>query len=161
MNQVSRTRLFKKGDACAVFGGAVLWAALIPVVSLLAGCRPVVTTGGDIPVTTERLAGRHLVDIHRELSWTFSDTAVVIQNQGEPIPPDLTQELLGDWPTAQRIEATWRFDKNTNTLRLTDAKADGKDIGAEIIVPIQPAGQIRFNLGTRQYNVFRDSTNVP
>lgn len=155
MNEISSFRAIPMKPYTTLLLGAV--AAL----SLLVGCRPTPTTGGDQPVTTERLTGRHLVDIRRKVSWTFSDTEVVIQNQEQPIPPDVVHELLGNRSTPMRIEATWRFDENTKTLRLSDAKADGTNIGVELSIPIQPAGQVRVNLGTRQYNLFRDSDNVP
>jgi len=118
-------------------------------------------TGGDDPVTTERLTGSRLVDIHQDLSWTFEDTTVVIENRDQLLPQDLVQELLGGGTAPKRVEATWEYDEKSGVLRLSDAAADGYKIARELIIPIKPAGQVRVNLGSRQYNLFRAKTNDP
>jgi hypothetical protein len=125
------------------------------------GCQPAPTTGGDSPVTTQRLTGSRLTDIRRDLSWTFDDTTVVIENRGQPIPPDLVHELLGNSSAPKRVEAVWRYDENTGMLHLSDATADGEEIATELVISIKPAGHVRVNLGGRQYNLFRVSTKNP
>jgi hypothetical protein len=127
----------------------------------LVGCQRRPTTGGDIPVTTERLTNTRLSDIRQELTWKFDDTTVVIENRGQPIPPDLVQELLGDGSVPKRVEAAWLYDEKSGVLRLSDATADGHKIARELVIPIKPAGQVRVNLGSRQYNLFRVKTNDP
>jgi hypothetical protein len=86
---------------------------------------------------------------------------VVIENRGQPIPPDLVQELLGDGSVPKRVEAAWLYDEKSGVLRLSDATADGHKIARELVIPIKPAGQVRVNLGSRQYNLFRVKTNDP
>jgi hypothetical protein len=112
-------------------------------------------------VTTQRLTGSRLTDIRQDLSWTFDDTTVVIENKGQAIPSDLIQELLGTRSAPNRIEAEWRYDEHTGMLRLSDAKADGEEIATELVIPVKPAGHVRVNLGGRQYNLFRMKTKNP
>ena len=142
---------------------SIVVATLGAVASLavILGCQRTPVPGGDSPVTTERLVGSNLVDIRDGPSWTFSDSVVVIENKDQPIPPDLVQDLLGTRTTPKRIEATWRFDDKMNMLHLSNAKADGMTIGSEIGVPIQPAGHVRVNLGSRQYNLVRNGAKAP
>jgi len=128
---------------------------IVACLALLIGCQRAPSPGGDSPVTTQRLAGGRLTDIRDELSWTFRDTGVVIENNGQPLPSDLIRELLGDQSAPKRIEATWRFDEKVNMLHLSNAKADGENITTELSISIEPAGHVRFNLGNRQYNLFR------
>lgn len=127
--------------------------------TFFAGCQHAPTTGGDSPVTTQRLTGSHLTDIRENLSWTFSDTTLVIENKDQAIPSDVVQELLGDRSLATRIQATWRLDEKTGMLRLSNAKADGDDIATDINIHINPAGHVRINLGSRQYNLSRSTKN--
>ena len=103
---------------------------------LLVGCQRATSPGGDSPITTQRLAGSRLTDIRDELSWTFRDTGVVIENNGQPLPSDLIRELLGSQSAPKRIEATWRFDEKVNILRLSNVKADGENISTEL--PLSP-----------------------
>jgi hypothetical protein len=135
----------------------------------LGKCENSPTTGGDIPVTIERLSGNRLTHIHSNLSWTFNDKVVQIENAGDsnavenkrqPIPPALVQELLGNQSTPTVIIASWELDEKAGLLRLFDAKADGQAINKKISVTIKPAGQVRVNLGNYQYNVFRNNSKV-
>ena len=41
-------------------------------------------------------------------------------------------------------------------LVLSQITADGEDTQAEAVLPIEPAGAVRVNLGDRQYNMFRE-----
>lgn len=134
---------------------------VITGLTLLGGCQRPPTTGGDSPVTTARLTGSRLTDIGQNLSWTFDDTTVVIENRGQPLPQDFVQELLRNDTAPIRVEAVWRYDEKSSVLRLSDATADGQRIAAELVVPIEPAGHVRVNLGKRQYNLFRVKTNDP
>jgi hypothetical protein len=125
------------------------------VCAFLVGCRHARAPGGDSPVTTQRLTGTRLTDIREDLSWTFSDTVVVIENKDQPIPADLVQELLGNRSTPTRIEGTWQLDEQAGVLHLSDVKADGENIDTELAIPIKPAGHVRVDLGSRQYNLLR------
>ncbi len=112
-------------------------------------------------MTVERLIDTRLIDIHRPLSWTFTNTTVVIQFEGQPIPSDVVEALLGPGSTAVLIEASWQLDENAKTLCLSDMKADSESMDKEVTIAIAPAGQIRVNLGSRQYNMSRDRTKSP
>jgi hypothetical protein len=135
--------------------------AVITGLAFLGGCQRPLTTGGDSPVTTARLTGSRLTDILQNLSWTFDDTTVLIENKGQPLPPDLVQELLLNDTAPNRVEAAWRYDEKSGVLRLSDVTADGQKIATELVIPIKPAGHVRVNLGNRQYNLFRMKTNNP
>lgn len=145
---------YKIQNIALVFG-------LIMGVAVLLGCYRPPMTGSDDPVTTERLTGSRLVDMRQDLSWTFDDTTVVIENRDQPLPQDLVQELLGDRTAPIRVEADWEYDEKSGVLRLSDATADGDKIAKDLAIPIKPAGQVRVNLGSRQYNLFRVKTNDP
>ena len=134
---------------------------VIACLALLIGCQRATSTGGDSFITTQRLAGCQLIDIRDKLSWTFSDSGVVIENNGQPLPADLIRELLGNQTAPKRIEATWRFDEKVDLLRLSNATADDESVATELSIPIKPAGHVRVNLGTRQYNLFRSGTTAP
>lgn len=129
--------------------------------ALLVGCQRPPTIGGTSPVTTQRLTGSRLIHIRQDLSWTFDDSTVVIENNGQSLPPDLVQELLGNGTAPKRLEAAWRYDGKAGVLHLSDATADGQKIATKLVIPITPAGRVRVNLGSRQYNLFRVKTRNP
>jgi hypothetical protein len=124
------------------------------------GCGRV-PTGGDTPVTVARLTAVRLTDIQRNVSWEFSDRLVTIENQGQPIPVDVVENVLGDTRTCTRIEADWQLLEQAGVLQLSQRKADGENIAGHIAVPIRPAGHVRVNLGGRQYNMFRGEGRQP
>ena len=130
--------------------------------AFLAGCGGTSRSiGGNSPVTAQRLAGARLTDIGDDVSWTFTDSLVVIENKNQPIPSDLAETLLGGQSMCQRIEANWQLDEEISVLRLSSMKVDGKDAGKELAIPIMPAGYIRVNLGSRQYNVSPGEAKLP
>ena len=133
--------------------------SFVAAFAFLAGCQHAPTTGGDSAVTTQRLTGCRLTDFRENLSWTFSDTTVVIENKDQAIPSDVVQELLGDRSLATRIQATWRLEEKAGMLRLSNAKADGDVSATDITLRISPAGHVRVNLGSRQYNLSRVTQN--
>lgn len=128
-------------------------------IALLVGWQRQPETGGDDRVTTERLSGSRLVDINKNLSWTFDASTVVIENRDRPLPQDLLKELVADGTTPKRVEATWKYDEKLGVLRLSKTMADGNKIDKDSVFPIKPAGQVRVNLGNRQYNLFRDAND--
>lgn len=140
---------------------AVIVSGIVAGSVFLVGCQGAPAPGGDSPVTTQRLTGSRLTDIRQDLSWTFDDTTVVIENNGQTLPSDLVHELLGSGSAPHRIEAAWRYNEHTGMLRLSDAKADGEEIATELVIPVKPAGHVRVNLGGRQYNLFRMKTKDP
>ncbi|MBW1641517.1 MAG: hypothetical protein JRJ76_01635 [Deltaproteobacteria bacterium] len=128
----------------------------------LFGCGDTPTsTGGDTPVTTQRLTTARLTDIREGLSWTFADSVVVIENKGQLIPSDLVQTLLGGQSTCKCIEATWQLSEKSGLLRLSSMKVDGEKTDTEATISIKPAGHVRVNLGIRQYNVFPNEVKEP
>jgi hypothetical protein len=60
--------------------------------------------GGVTPVTTQRLSGTRLTDIREPLSWSFTNSTVVIEHEGQPIPADVGDALHGDGSAPVRIE---------------------------------------------------------
>ena len=86
---------------------------------------------------------------------------MVIEHEGQPIPADVVDALFGDGSAPVRIEASWCLDEFAGTLRLTGMKTDQASIDKEVFIPIAPAGRGRANLGSRQYNFFRDRVNDP
>ncbi len=134
--------------------------ALLAMSVLMPGCQasssPRPPTGGDSPVTAQRLSESRLTDIHEPLSWRFDNSVVIIDYEGQPIPMDLVELLLAEQTTPVRIEASWRLDEAAGTLHLSDLRVDEESIDREVTIAIAPAGHVRVNLGFRQYNVFRD-----
>lgn len=130
--------------------GVVVWAVAVALAGVV-GCRPA-TTGGDIPVTDDRLRDCRLVGLQRDVSWTFVGGDLVIDNGGRPIPEDVVGEVLGPRPAPSVIEARWKLDAPAGVLRLSDVKVDGEAFTGTPCVPIRPAGQVRITLGRRQYN---------
>ena len=143
------------------WGESSIGAILAGFLVLSAGCGDVRTTGGDTPVTAARLTAMRLTDIRRNVSWTFSDHFVTIENQGQPIPVDVVKLVLGDTRTCTRIEADWQLLEQAGVLQLSQCRADGESIAGDIAVPIRPAGHVRVNLGERQYNMFRGEGMSP
>lgn len=135
--------------------------AVITGLAFLGGCHRGPTTGGDSPVTTARLTGSRLTDIGQNLTWTFDDTMVVIDNGGQPLPPDVVQELLVSNTAPNRVEAAWKYDEKAGLLRLSDVTAGGQKVATERAIRIKPAGHVRVNLGSRQYNLFHDDQQFP
>ena len=106
------------------------------------------------PVTVERLKDSRLVYIRSDLTWRFIGTGLVIENKDESIPVDLVQELIGEPATLKRIEADWTLHAASDTIRLSDVRLDGEKIDQILSISIQPAGHVRVDLGSRQYNLF-------
>jgi hypothetical protein len=143
------------------FGELSIGTTLAGFLVFFVGCERAPTTGGDTPVTASRLAGTRLTDIHRTVSWSFSDRQVTIENQGQPIPADVLESVLGEPRTCSLIEADWQLLEQAGVLQLSQRKADGESVAGSIAVPIRPAGHVRVNLGDRQYNMFRGEAVTP
>jgi hypothetical protein len=112
-------------------------------------------------VTTQRLSGTRLTDIRGDLSWTFDESVVVIDNNDQPIPSDVAAVLVREGAAPARVEADWRLDEAAGVLHLSNAQADGEKTDVDAAIPIAPAGHVRVNLGDRQYNMFRNATAAP
>jgi len=122
----------------------------------LIGCRGKPSTGGDSPVTAARLTGTRLVDIRDNVSWDFDGEFVVIENKGQPLPPEVLATVVAGASTCQRVQAAWQLDQTNGMLLLSNILVDGKAVDQKTAISIKPAGHVRVNLGTRQYNMSRD-----
>ena len=147
---------------------AIVFSFLASCILLISCDSTRVKSGGDIPapggdtlVTIQRLSGARLTDIRENLSWSFLESVVIIENKGQSIPSDLVVALLEDQSTCNRIEAAWQFDENSGLLRLSSMKVDGRKMNTEASISIKPAGHIRVNLGDRQYNVLPGEAKTP
>jgi|GEM_PF-2150915 hypothetical protein len=151
---------------------SVVWSqARIPfqivLCLLLVGCTggssggPPITTGGDTPLTVDRLRNVKLTHIKQDITWEFTDNSVVIENNGKPIPADLFKDFIADETTPLQIQATWKLDSKAGILMLTDITVDGEQSERETELPISPAGHVRINLGGRQYNRFAGEAKKP
>jgi hypothetical protein len=132
---------------------APVFALLLLV--LLTGCdRHIVTGGYEIPVTAATLTGAQLTDIKGDVTWLFSKGVVRIENQGQPVPVDVAELLLGKAIPCLWIEAAWHLDEDSKMLRLSQLTADRPGRASAVAIGVSAAGPIRLNLGRRQYNVF-------
>ena len=112
-------------------------------------------------MTASRLTGTRLIDIRENVSWSFDSSFVVIENKGQPIPIDVVDAVLAREVTCDRIKAAWQLDETAGLLILSSISADGEVLQQKATIPIKPAGHIRVNLGTRQYNMFREKSKQP
>jgi hypothetical protein len=115
--------------------------------SLVAGCNSPSTK----PVT---LTGARLESIRDErVTWKFGESGFEVEHEGRPIPADVAESILGPGVKASAVKGKWRVEGNT--LVLSDMTADGQQVEREAPLSLQMAGNVRVNLGSRQYNVFR------
>lgn len=129
---------------------------VIPVVGLLtvllsSSCMQ---DGFDGPMYAERLVGLRLIDLDsRTLTWTFDETTVTIENDGEPIPADLLPDIqMGD--SSLRIVARWEYA--LNELELSQITIDGVSVDSQTTTLIKSAGPIQIIIGSRQYGPIRE-----
>ena len=128
---------------------------LVPVFLMLplVSCEKQHQTGGDIPVTIERLTSSVLTDIkQKDLCWTFTHSVVSIENNGEPIPSDVVDSILHHADECRKIEATWSLSNDATKLTLSELKVDGEPMDGNVDLKISPAGAVRINVDSRQYN---------
>ena len=137
----------------SLFRGRHPLAFTIICLLIVSGCARVPPVGHDEPVTVERLVGKRLTDINNDVSWEFDESSVTIENEGRPLPDYLVEELLGSETKCSSFTADWQFDESTGVLTLTEIETDDQPFDGEVKLDIRPAGPIRVNLGTRQYNV--------
>lgn len=118
------------------------------------GCEPKPPIGHDEPVTTSRLVGTRLTDIRiDDLAWQFDESTVTINKGSEPLPKDIATEVVGTEGEHKEITAAWKYDDTESALVLTEIKVDGEPVEGERSIDVTPAGPIRVNLGSRQYNM--------
>ena len=136
----------------------IVAAICVLVCIYLAGCggQQTLTTGGDSPITSNRMMGTRLIDINEAVSWKFESSVVVIENDGGPIPTDVVNAVLPNEMTCHRIEAEWQLDEPAGLLVLSRISVDGASVDQEATIRIKPAGHVRVNLDARQYNMFRE-----
>lgn len=136
--------------------------ACVLLLLIASGCRPSGgrssggTTGGDIPLTTERLQNVTLTQIGSGgLTWRFAERRLEILNEQRPISPAPVESVCGPGQEPKQITATWELIATENTLKLTSLRVDGRPLDDDVWLPITPAGPIRVNLAELQYNLQR------
>lgn len=133
--------------------GSFLPSLLIFTVLAMGCTKSAQTTGGDTPLTASQLEGTRLSDIRdKDLSWSFDETRVTIENAGNELPNDIINDILASGESYTQIAADWAFDDTANELVLTNIEVDGEKVDRESRINIAPAGHVRVNLGSRQYN---------
>jgi hypothetical protein len=110
--------------------------------------------GTDDPIPTARLRGARLSDIRSSTTWDFTPTRFTLANQGNPLPVSIAAAVLGSDTKATRIVGDWRLDEPAGVLILWNMERDGQKVDTTASVAIRPAGAVRANLGTDQYNIF-------
>ena len=135
-------------------GGLVILLLWTGMVGCSLGERFAPPVGTTTPVTTARLKDARLQFIRSDLNWRFPGQQLLIENGGEPLPPDLVEELTGQKATLQQMEATWALNPTADRLQLSDVRLDGEKLDRELTISIEAAGHVRVNLGSRQYNLF-------
>ncbi len=104
----------------------------------------------------ERLKAARLEPIIRDAKWfwSFSSERFILDAGKELLPSDLQIALLGADLNASRIEGKWNLVDDIRKLVLSDIQVDGKGKSdGEVILAIEPAGPVRVNLGSYQYNI--------
>lgn len=121
---------------------------------LSTGCQPPPTTGGDSPVDPSRLRGSTATYIgNRDLTWTFADTTVQFTHLDKAIPNEFASEIVGEESTPKIISASWELTDGNKKLHLYNITIDEESSDLEASLPIAPAGHVRINLGSHQYNL--------
>ncbi|MBW3597947.1 MAG: hypothetical protein KY475_11810 [Planctomycetes bacterium] len=132
------------------------------IAGVVVGCqdRKRMTVGGDTPVTTERLEGAQVS--RGGVAWTFDRSMVVIEGEDGPLPAGLAEAIVGDAsPPIRRVEAAWRLDQQAGVLHLAISSVDGEALERETALPIRPAGHVRIDIGSRQYNIIPRAAQSP
>lgn len=140
---VSRRRRLTRWASACLLGGL-----------LLAGCGrtpPPPPGSGYSPVTGENLLASpfsHRTGQERfEFTWIFEPGRFVIE--GERIPPDLTDALLGAGQVATRVEGKWSIHNGLIQLRVPATDLSAGERGVEW--PIFSTGVIRIQTPDAQY----------
>ena len=122
------------------------------------------TTGGDTPIDASRLRGWTFKELghidHARLAWSFDESTFEITYKDGVIPASIVKDILGDNSTGDnltpsRIVASWELIQNNTQLRLFDLEVDGVKSNRETTLPISPAGHVRVNMGSQQFNMIR------
>jgi hypothetical protein len=113
-----------------------------------------VLVGGDRPVSAVRLTDSVLLSIQEPVvEWRFTDDGFVVHAGKSPLPSDLADVLFGPGATVDMVEGKWAHDIGNGTLLLTEIRSGDKKGVEKATLPVAPAGAVRANLGTRQYNL--------
>jgi hypothetical protein len=112
--------------------------------------------GGGAAVTTGRLQGALLDSIRdREAAWAFSKDRFLLKLGDDLRPRALAEKLMGDGAKARRIEGQWRLEPSMGRLVLSDIQSDDQRGRPSVTLAIGPAGLLRVNIDTMQFNVFQ------
>jgi hypothetical protein len=103
----------------------------------------------------ERFKACRLDPIVRDAKWYFSlkQERFVLECGNERLPAELQKAFLDSDDKACRVEGNWQLVDGNQKLMFSHLVVDGKPRGGEVTFPIEPAGLMRVNLGSHQYNV--------
>ncbi len=117
------------------------------------------TTGGDTPIDASRLRGWTFKELghidHARLAWSFDESTCEITFKDGVIPAPIVMDILGDSSTPSKIVASWELIQKNTQLRLFDIEVDEAKSNRETTLPISPAGKVRVNIGSQQFNMIR------
>lgn len=128
--------------------------AFVLMLLVSGGCGPtLVSPGGNYtPVTAQQLAGKQMT--HRtgahpgSFTWVFDNDNFVIEGQGIPI--DLSEAILGPGVRSDRIEGTWSLVSNQQ-IRFETASGQPAGTLRSAELPIFFTGVIRIQTDDAQY----------
>jgi hypothetical protein len=128
--------------------------AFVLMVLVSGGCGPTpVSPGGNYaPVTAQQLAGKQMT--HRtgghpgSFTWVFDEDNFVIE--GEGIPIDLSEAILGSGIASNRIKGTWSLQSDQK-IRFETASDQPAGTHRAAELPIFFTGVIRIQTDDAQY----------
>ena len=130
-----------------------LLSIVVAIVSLPGCGQAIVPTGGNYPpVTTPQLAGKQMT--HRtgqqatNFTWVFGEHEFVIE--GDDIPTDLAEVMLGPGLSSNRIEGTWTIQP-TEMIRFETTSGQPAGAVRSTELPIFFTGVIRIQSDDAQY----------
>jgi hypothetical protein len=108
----------------------------------------------------ERFKVCRLDPIVRDAKWYFSlkDDQFVLECGGDKLPAELQKAFLEPDEKASRIEGKWQLVDGNNKMVFSNILVDGKQRAGDVSFRIEPAGLIRVNIGSHQYNVMPERT---
>ncbi len=140
---------------------------LLGILVTFSGCRKgpmptgpkvpdeMILIGGDVPLSDWRLQGAQLQAIRSGTTWDLTNARFTLANRDGPLPADIAASVLGPGTTANRVVGDWRFDGQAGVMILSNMESDGRKVDATVSLPIHPAGAVRADFGTEQYNIMR------
>jgi hypothetical protein len=111
--------------------------------------------GGNAPVTASRLTGALLESIRDDKAlWAFSRDRFALKLGERPEARSLAEKLMGKKTDAMRIEGRWKLASDRGQIELSEIQAENVRGAESVALAIGPAGLIRINIDTMQFNFF-------